>query len=95
MLHAFPKRVQSLPSSLDWVTRDQRAIDRADRRAYHPIRLNSRLMQRLVDADLVSAERTAALEYEHHPPVFFLQRQCRNGAFGRILATSNSLSAYL
>ena len=42
-----------------------RGVDRADRRADHPVGLDARLVQRLVHADLVGAERAAALQHQH------------------------------
>ena len=47
---------------LGLVARDQTGVDGADRRADDPIRLHPRLMQGLIDARLVGAERAAALE---------------------------------
>src|SRR6516165_3116577 len=83
MLHAPPKRVQSIQPGLDRIAGDHRAVDRADRRADHPVRLNAGLMQRLIDADLIGAERTAALEHEDDLSVLFLQRFCESVAHGR------------
>src|SRR6516164_11072788 len=73
VLHAPPKRVQSIQPGLDRVAGDHRAVDRADRRADHPVRLNAGLMQRLIDADLISAKRAATLEHEDDLSVLFLQ----------------------
>ena len=44
---------------------DQAGVDGADRGADHPVGLDAGLVQRLVDADLVGAERAAALEDQH------------------------------
>ncbi len=44
---------------------DQCAVDGADRRADDPVGLDAGLMQGLDDADLVGAERAAALQHEH------------------------------
>jgi hypothetical protein len=47
------------------VARDQRRVDRADRGSDHPVRRETRLVERLVHARLIGAERTAALEDQH------------------------------
>ena len=49
---------------LGLVAGDQARIDGADRRADDPIRLDAGLVQGLIDAGLIGAERTAALEDE-------------------------------
>ncbi len=51
-----------LEAMFDRISGDQRGVDRADRGADHPVGLDARFVQRLVDADLVGAERAAALE---------------------------------
>ena len=43
---------------------DQRGVDRADRGADDPVGRDAGLVQRLIDADLIGAERAAALEDE-------------------------------
>src|SRR5581483_1795382 len=45
---------------------NQRRVDGADRGADYPVGLDAGLMQRLVDARLVGAKRTATLEHEHN-----------------------------
>ena len=40
-------------------------VDGADRGADDPVRLDARLVQGLIDAALIGAERAAALEHEH------------------------------
>ena len=57
-----PGRVEPDVQRADGVAGDQARIDGADRGANDPIGLDSRLVQRLVDAGLVGAEGTAALE---------------------------------
>ena len=52
--------------SIGFAPRDQGGVDRADRGADHPVGLDARLVQRLVHAPLVSAQRTAALQHQHH-----------------------------
>ena len=49
---------------LGLVAGDQAGIDGADRRADDPVRLDPAFVERLIDARLVGAERTAALEHE-------------------------------
>ena len=44
----------------------RRGVDRADRSADHPIGLDAGLVKRLIDADLIGAERAAALKHQHH-----------------------------
>ena len=51
------------------VAGDEAGVDGADRGADDPVRLDAGLVQRLVDAGLVGAERAAALEHEHDLPV--------------------------
>ena len=45
-----------------WIAGDQACIDRADRRAHNPVRFNGVFVQRVIDARLVGAERTSALQ---------------------------------
>ena len=65
LLHTLPERVQALEATLRSVPGDQRAVDRADRRADHPVGLDPGLVQRLIHADLIRAQRSAALQ-DHH-----------------------------
>ena len=44
-------------------------IDGADRGADQPVRLDAGIVQRLIDAALIGAERAAALQHEHDLPV--------------------------
>src|SRR5262249_39488453 len=60
--HPAPEFLQPVEAMLGLVARDQTGVDGANRRADDPIRLHPRLMQGLLDARLVGAERAAALE---------------------------------
>src|SRR6516162_8538082 len=60
--HPAPEFLQPVEAMLGLVARDQTGVDGADRRADDPIRLRPRLMEGLIDARLVGAERAAALE---------------------------------
>ncbi len=50
------------------VSGDQAGIDGPDGGADDPVRLDAGLVQRLIDAGLIGAQRTAALQHEHHLP---------------------------
>ena len=63
--HAAPEFAQPRQPVRGLVAGDQAGVDRADRGADHPVRLDAGLVQRLVDADLVGAERAAALQHQH------------------------------
>ena len=93
LLDLVPERVQPLEPVRRRVAADQRRVDRADRRADHPVGLDAGLVQRLVDADLVGAERAAALQHEHDLarqrwlsssslPSFLAPRRHRHGSIG-------------
>src|SRR5882724_2631320 len=58
----FPERAQPLDALFWRIAGNKRRVDRTDRDAGHPIRMQIRLSQRLIDAGLVGAERTAALQ---------------------------------
>ena len=62
VLHAAPELLEPLQPVGGLVAGDQAGIDGADRGADHPVRLDAGLVQRLVDADLIGAQRPAALE---------------------------------
>src|SRR5688500_15082107 len=62
--HALPELAQSRQSVFRLIAGDQASVDGPDRRADDPVRLDAHLMQRLVDARLISAERAAALKDE-------------------------------
>ena len=64
LFDAPPEFLQLAEPILRLVAGDQAGVDRADRRADHPIGLDAGLVQRLVDAGLVGAERAAALQDE-------------------------------
>ena len=49
---------------------DQACIDRADRRAHDPVRFNAVFVQRVIDARLVGAERTSALQNQDDLTIF-------------------------
>src|SRR3977135_2308078 len=57
-------RMAAAQTLFRFIAGDDRAVDRADRGADDPVWLDARLVQRLVDADLVGAERAAALQHE-------------------------------
>ena len=63
----LPERPQSFDAVLRPVAGDDRAVDAADRYACDPVRLQLRLVQCLVHAGLVGAERTAALQDQCQP----------------------------
>jgi hypothetical protein len=65
LLHPLPEFLQARQPLLGLVARDQAGIDRPDRSADDPVRLDAGLVQRLVDAGLVGAERSAALQHQH------------------------------
>ena len=64
MLDAPPELAQLGEPVLRLVAGDDGGVDRADRRSDQPVGLDAGLVQRLVDAGLVGAERPAALEDE-------------------------------
>src|SRR5271163_1242176 len=57
---------------LDSVAGDDAGVDGADRGANDPIGLDFRLMQGLVYAALIGAQRAAALQNEHDLPIRLL-----------------------
>jgi len=57
--------LQFLHAVLRLVAGDQAGIDGADGGADHPVRPDTRFVQRLVHAGLVGAERAAALQDEN------------------------------
>src|SRR5262245_65670805 len=85
---------------LGLVARDQTGVDGADRRADDPIRLDPRLMQGLIDARLVGAERAAALKDKDdlHPPCAGLSARAafsRPRSMCRVFETSSMFSSYV
>src|ERR1700730_1827626 len=58
----FPERAQSLDPFSRRIAGNQRRVDGPDRNAGHPVRVQIRLSQRLIDARLVSAQSTPALQ---------------------------------
>ena len=63
-LHAAPELLQPVEAVFAPVAGDDAGVDGADRCADDPIGLDARLVQRLVDAALIGAERAPALEHE-------------------------------
>jgi hypothetical protein len=60
----LPERGQPLDALLGGVAGDDRAVERADRDPGDPVRVQVRLRQGLIDASLVRAQGTTALEQE-------------------------------
>src|SRR5437764_805990 len=79
VLHAVPELAEPLEPALRLIADDEACIDGADRGADDPVGLDARLVQRLIDAALVGAERTAALQHQHHLPARTLAKllDCR------------------
>src|SRR5262249_561452 len=65
-LHLPPKLIELSEAILRCVSCNDAGVDGTDRGANDPIRFDARLVQRLVYTDLVGAERSTALEDEHH-----------------------------
>src|SRR5260370_12755906 len=68
-LHAAPEFLQSGETLLDGVAANDASIDGTDRGADDPVGFDAGLMQRFIDAALVSPERAAALHDEHDLPL--------------------------
>ena len=68
LLDTRPEVAQPSQAVFRGVAGDQRGIDRADRRADHPVGLDAGLVQRFVDTHLVGAKRAAPLQHEHDLP---------------------------
>ena len=60
-LHGGPELLEAFEAPLQLVAGDDAGIERPDRGADHPVRLDPCLMQRLIDASLIGTERAAAL----------------------------------
>ncbi len=60
----LPEGLQLLQPAARRIAGDDRRVDRADRDAGHPVRLDAGFVQRLVDAGLIGAERAAALQHQ-------------------------------
>ena len=88
LLDPRPELVQTIDSMLRRIACDDRPIDGADRCADHPIGLDPRLVQRFVDADLVGAQRAAALQDQHDLP----GQHRRGGSAGAVAAMRAALS---
>ena len=65
MRHARPEFLEPLEAFGARIAGDDAGVDGADRGADDPVGLDAVLVQRVVDAGLVGAERAAALEHEH------------------------------
>ena len=65
VLDARPELAEFLDALAGLASGDQRGVDRADRGADHPLRGDSGLIERFIDADLIGAERASALEDEN------------------------------
>nr|GEU28368.1 hypothetical protein [Tanacetum cinerariifolium] len=61
-LHAAPELAQALEPLFRRIAGDDGAVDGANRRADHPVGLQSRFVHGLVHAQLISAQRAAALQ---------------------------------
>ncbi len=61
--HSPASRVHALVRR---VAGDDRGVDCADRDARHPVRMQAMLRERLVGADMVGAERPAALQHQRN-----------------------------
>ena len=61
-----PELPQPFDPALDRISGDDDAVDGADRRADHPIRLDAGVVQGLVSAGLINPWRTTALQDQHH-----------------------------
>jgi hypothetical protein len=68
LLHPPPEFAQSRQAVVRYVAGNQARINSADRCADDPVRLDPRLMQRLIDTGLIRAQRTATLQYENDLP---------------------------
>ena len=65
LLHPLPELLQARQAVLGRVAGNEARIDRTDRGADDPVRLDAGFVQGLVDPGLVRAERAAALKHEH------------------------------
>src|SRR5262245_423274 len=61
---AFPELPQFLHARAGWIAGDDGGVEGADRYAGDPIGNEAGLIERLVDAGLISAERAATLQDE-------------------------------
>jgi hypothetical protein len=72
LLHLLPEFAKARQPVQRRVAGDQAGVDGADRGADDPVRLDPGLMQGLIDAGLIGAERAAALQHQHDLPRFGL-----------------------
>ena len=82
--HPVPEFAQPRPALLERVAGDDRRVDRADRRPDDPVGFQTALVQSLVHAQLIGAQRAAALLHQNdltgnHVPAHDC---CRNGCVG-------------
>jgi len=75
--HHVPEFLQPLDALFALIAGDDRGVDRADRDAGDPVRLEIEMTQRLVGAGLVGAERAATLQNQHG--LRFRRRRRRQG----------------
>ena len=66
-----PKGLQLAQAVLGRIAGNDRRIDRADRNARNPVRLNAGFVHRLIDAGLIGAERAAALQHKRNAVATF------------------------
>src|SRR5262249_59725152 len=86
-LDAAPKLAQRV-QPLGWfIAGDQTRVDCSDRSSDNPVRLDPRLVQRLIDAGLIGAERTAALQHENDLAVCLIAK--RRKGFGSLMPLGN------
>src|SRR5262249_18030232 len=65
-LHAIPKLGNLTQSFARFVAGDDGAVNRTDRSADDPVRLDSGSVQRLINATLICAERAPALKHQYN-----------------------------
>ena len=70
----MPELFQLVEAILGLIAGNESGINGADRRANNPIGLDSGLMQRLLDADLISAESPTSLKNKNDLSVFILPK---------------------
>jgi hypothetical protein len=64
---ALPEDSQSLEATLRRIAGNDRRVDAADRNAADPVRLHALLVQGLIDAGLIGAERATTLQDKGYP----------------------------
>ncbi len=81
--------LQAIDALVGLVAGDDRGVDRADRDAGDPFRLEIEMTQRLIGAGLVGAERTATLEHQHALGFGRRRRRRWQGMMGHGLSSTN------